>query len=72
MILNKLIEDLELSVRAKRALAKLGIQTLGELIAMTEAELLGCKNFGVTSLNEIKERLVNYGLSLRTLDDNID
>lgn len=67
-VLNKSVEDLELSVRARRALTKLGTKTLGELIAKTEAELLGCKNFGVTSLNEIKERLVGYGLSLRKLE----
>ena len=67
-VLNKSVEDLELSVRARRALTKLGSKTLGELIAKTEAELLGCKNFGVTSLNEIKERLVGYGLNLRKLE----
>jgi DNA-directed RNA polymerase subunit alpha len=59
---------MELSVRARRALARLNIQTLGELINKTEAELLGCKNFGVTSLNEIKERLTSYGLGLRKLE----
>ncbi|MHC4386503.1 MAG: DNA-directed RNA polymerase subunit alpha C-terminal domain-containing protein, partial [Planctomycetota bacterium] len=37
-------------------------------INKTEAELLGCKNFGVTSLNEIKERLEGLGLSLRKLE----
>jgi DNA-directed RNA polymerase subunit alpha len=67
-VLNKSVEDIELSVRARRALTKLGTKTLGELIAKTEAELLGCKNFGVTSLNEIKERLAGYGLSLRKLE----
>lgn len=65
---GKLVEDMELSVRARRALARLKIQTLGELINKTEAELLGCKNFGVTSLNEIKERLTSYGLGLRKLE----
>jgi len=44
------------------------VQTLKDLIQKTEAELLGCKNFGVTSLNEIKDRLSSFGLSLRTLD----
>lgn len=67
-MLNKSVEDMELSVRARRALTKLGTKTIGELIAKTEAELLGCKNFGVTSLNEIKERLTGYGLSLRKLE----
>jgi DNA-directed RNA polymerase subunit alpha len=67
-LLNKSVEDIELSVRARRALVKLGVLTLAELVGKTEAELLGCKNFGVTSLNEIKECLTGYGLSLRTLE----
>ena len=67
-ILKKTVEDMELSVRSRRALSRLGIKNLADLIAKTEAELLGCKNFGVTSLNEIKERLAGYGLNLRTLD----
>ena len=62
------VEDLQLSVRARKCLQKLNIRTLGELIRTTEAELLGCKNFGVTSLNEIKRMLSSYGLSLRSLD----
>jgi DNA-directed RNA polymerase subunit alpha len=67
-ISSKPVGDLELSVRARRALERLGVKTLFELINKTEAELLGCKNFGVTSLNEIKERLSSYGLALRTLE----
>lgn len=67
-LLGKPIDDLELSVRAKRALIKLGLRTVGDLVSKTEAELLGCKNFGVTSLQEIQERLTVYGASLRTLE----
>jgi DNA-directed RNA polymerase subunit alpha len=67
-LLRKSVEDIGMSVRARRALAKLGVLTLADLAGKTEAELLGCKNFGVTSLNEIKERLTGYGLSLRTLE----
>lgn len=67
-ILEKSVEDLELSVRARRCLERLGIRSLNELIIKTEAELLGCKNFGVTSLNEIKERLTTFGLTLRQLE----
>ncbi|MCK5175481.1 MAG: tetratricopeptide repeat protein [Planctomycetes bacterium] len=65
---GKSIDDLELSVRAKRALLALDLRTFGDVISKTEAELLGCKNFGVTSLNEIKDRLTNFGLGLRKLD----
>lgn len=67
-LLQKGIEELELSVRARRALGRLGVKTLFELVNKTEPELLGCKNFGVTSLNEIKEKLTNFGLGLRKID----
>lgn len=67
-ILNKPISTLDLSVRARKALQLLNIQTLGEVAARTEAELMGVKNFGTTSLEEIKRKLVEHGLSLRTLD----
>ena len=67
-LMNKSTEDLQLSVRARKCLQKLNIRTIGELTYKTEAELLGCKNFGVTSLNEIKKALSDLGLSLRSLD----
>lgn len=67
-ILNKSTDELELSVRSRRALERLGVKTVYDLINKTEAELLGCKNFGVTSLNEIKDRLAGLGLSLRKLE----
>ena len=46
----------------------LGVQTLGDLAARTEAELMGVKNFGATSLDEVKEKLVENGLGLRDLE----
>jgi DNA-directed RNA polymerase subunit alpha len=67
-LLNKPVDDLQLSVRARKCLQKLTISTIGDLIRTTEAELLGCKNFGVTSLNEVKKALTGIGLSLRSLD----
>jgi DNA-directed RNA polymerase subunit alpha len=68
-ILNKPVADLELSVRSRKALQRLNINVLGELAGRTEAELLGCKNFGQTSLNEIKQQLASFGLGLRKLED---
>lgn len=68
-IVNKQVADIELSVRSRKALQRLNIMTLGELAARTEPELLGCKNFGQTSLNEIKQVLTQHGLSLRKLED---
>ena len=46
------------------------IQTIGELVQKTEAEMLKTKNFGRKSLNEIKEILANMGLSLGMKIDN--
>ncbi|MDR3232584.1 MAG: DNA-directed RNA polymerase subunit alpha [Planctomycetaceae bacterium] len=57
--------DLNLSVRARKCMHRLNIQTIGELVRYTADELLKCKNFGVTSLNEIREKLVNFNISLR-------
>lgn len=65
---NKPVSDLQLSVRARKCLQQLNIQTIGQVVQRTEAELLGCKNFGVTSLNEIKKSLSNLGLFLRNLE----
>lgn len=67
-ILGKPVSDLNLSVRARKALQLLNVQTLGDLAARTEAELMGVKNFGATSLKEIRERLNEHGLGLRKLD----
>ncbi len=67
-IVDRLVTDMELSVRSRKALQRLNIQTVGELISRTEDELLGCKNFGHTSLNEIKQALSTIGVSLRKLE----
>ncbi len=68
-LLAKGVGDLELSVRSRKALQRLNINTIGELASRTEDELLGCKNFGQTSLNEIKQQLTTFGLGLRKLED---
>ena len=68
-ILGKSVADLELSVRSRKALQRLNIGSLGELASRTEDELLGCKNFGQTSLNEIKQQLGAFGMSLRKLEE---
>ena len=68
-LLGKSVSDMELSVRSRKALQRLNINTFGDLAARTEDELLGCKNFGQTSLTEIKQQLGNFGLSLRKLEE---
>jgi len=64
-ILNKPVSELNLSVRARKCMTRLGINTLGELTHRTADELLEAKNFGQTSLNEVREKLAAYGLHLR-------
>ena len=59
------ISELNLSVRARKCTTKLGISTIGELVRRTAEDLMECKNFGVTSLNEVREKLVERGLKLR-------
>jgi DNA-directed RNA polymerase subunit alpha len=64
-VLSKSIGDLNLSVRARKCMNRLGINTLGELVQRSADELLESKNFGMTSLNEVREKLAQCGLSLR-------
>jgi DNA-directed RNA polymerase subunit alpha len=68
-LLSATVGELGLSVRARKCLQRLNLNTIGELTQRTEAELLGCKNFGITSLDEIKKSLTDKGLTLRQLDD---
>ncbi|HQM42225.1 MAG TPA: DNA-directed RNA polymerase subunit alpha [Smithellaceae bacterium] len=62
-ILSRSVEDLELSVRSANCLKNAGINTIGELVQKTEAEMLKTKNFGRKSLSEIKDILSEYGLT---------
>lgn len=64
-VLNKPVSELNLSVRARKCMNRLAISTLGELIQRTADELLEAKNFGMTSLTEVRDKLVNYNLKLR-------
>ncbi len=64
-LLGKPISDLNLSVRARKCMIRLGVTTIGELVRRTGDELLECKNFGVTSLNEVREKLTMHALKLR-------
>jgi len=61
-ILSRSVEDLELSVRSANCLKNAGINTIGELVQRTEADMLKTKNFGRKSLSELKDILSEYGL----------
>ncbi|MEE2825658.1 MAG: DNA-directed RNA polymerase subunit alpha C-terminal domain-containing protein [Planctomycetota bacterium] len=63
--LDRPMSDLNLSVRARKCMTRLGLTTIGELIRKSGDDLLECKNFGVTSLTEIREKLDQVGLKLR-------
>ncbi|HAV32325.1 MAG TPA: DNA-directed RNA polymerase subunit alpha, partial [Planctomycetaceae bacterium] len=64
-MMNKLVTDLNLSVRSRKCMSRLNIQTVGQLCQRTPDELLASRNFGVTSLNEIREKLKEVGMRLR-------
>ncbi|NLY93664.1 MAG: DNA-directed RNA polymerase subunit alpha [Myxococcales bacterium] len=64
------VEELELSVRSANCLQNANIHLIGELVQKTEAEMLKTKNFGRKSLKEIKEILVDMGLTLGMKIDN--
>ena len=63
-LLNMSVNEIELSVRAANCLNNANISTVGELAMKTEADMLKYRNFGKKSLTEIKEKLVQLGLSL--------
>jgi len=61
-VLNRSVDEMELSVRSYNCLKNANIGTIGDLVQKTEAEMLRTKNFGRKSLNEIKEILAGMGL----------
>ena len=64
-LLDRPISELNLSVRARKCMTRLNITTIGDLVRKTGDALLECKNFGVTSLNEVRQKLAEHGLKLR-------
>ncbi len=60
-----MIEELELGVRSYNCLKRVGVETIGDLISKTEAELSAIPNFGKKSIEEVKENLAAHGLNLR-------
>ena len=59
------VEDLQLTVRSYNCLKREGIHTVGELISRSEQDLLDIRNFGAKSIDEVKAKLVEMGLSLK-------
>ncbi len=63
-LLDTPIEELDLSVRSYNCLKRQGVNTVGQLTACTEADLLNIRNFGAKSIEEVKDKLQAMGLSL--------
>ncbi|MCL2380794.1 MAG: DNA-directed RNA polymerase subunit alpha [Treponema sp.] len=70
-ILNTPVEELELSVRSSNCLKNANIKTIGELTRKTEDDIAKTRNFGKKSLQEIKEKLKDWNLSLGITDINV-
>ncbi len=70
-ILNTPVEELELSVRSSNCLKNANIRTIGDLTKKTEEEIAKTRNFGKKSLNEIKEKLKEWNLSLGMTDYSV-
>ena len=62
--LNMSLAELELSVRATNCLESEGITTVRDLVSRTEDQLLEVRNFGETTLKEVKQKLAERGLQL--------
>lgn len=70
-VLSTPVEQLELTVRSSNCLRNANIETIGQLIRKTEDDMLEMKNFGRKSLEEIKNKLNEYGLWLGMNDDDL-
>lgn len=63
-LLDTPVDDLELSARPRKCIKKANIQTLGELVRIDEGEMSTWENCGKVSINEIKDKLKTFGLTL--------
>lgn len=64
-LLSKSIEELHLSTRARKCMRRLDITTLADLVGHSANELFAARNFGVTTLDEVREKLACLGLKLK-------
>ncbi|MCL2631480.1 MAG: DNA-directed RNA polymerase subunit alpha [Coriobacteriia bacterium] len=63
--LDKLVEDLDLSVRSYNCLKRANIHSVRQLVDFSENDLLNIRNFGQKSIEEVKEKLLSMGLDLK-------
>jgi len=67
-LLEKSIEELDFSVRSYNCLKKSNINTFGEIVNKTEEEIMSIKKLGKKSFEEIKEKVKDFGLTLKDID----
>jgi DNA-directed RNA polymerase subunit alpha len=70
-LLETKVDDLDFSVRTMNCLNREAVATVGELLERSDADLMGMRNFGRKSLQEVKDKLASLGLSLRESDEPI-
>ena len=63
------VDEMDLSVRSSNCLRGINVGTLGELVDLSEQELLKARNFGAKSMTEIKDKVKEYGLRLGMRDE---
>ena len=68
-VLEMTIEELDLSVRSFNCLKRAGINTVEDLIGKSEEDMMKVRNLGRKSLEEVQQKLVGLGLSLRHNED---
>ena len=68
-VLEMTIEELDLSVRAYNCLKRAGINTVAELVQRNQEDMMKVRNLGKKSLEEVEQKLLGLGLSLRPTDD---
>ena len=66
------IEELDMTVRSYNCLKREGIHTVGELVTRSEADLMDIRNFGAKSIDEVKAKLTELGLSLKDSPAGMD
>ena len=68
-VLEMTIEELDLSVRAYNCLKRAGINTVAEMVQRNQEDMMKVRNLGKKSLEEVEQKLIAMGLSLRSSDD---
>ena len=68
-VLEMTIEELDLSVRAFNCLKRAGINTVAELVQRNQEDMMKVRNLGKKSLEEVEQKLIALGLSLKTSDE---